>query len=263
MTGSGTEQDPYIVDNWEDFTAVTNASTTEIYIKWADSDNKIIDFNDIKPEGFSETVYFPANCDFNGWTLKNFSSNASKAIRSFSTNTKSNISNLNIENFYFKSEESFGYLNFKNCSFAGQSYSTSSNYFSNQCSFTNCSINIKMYTVGQGCIFSYTTCKNSDVIMNVSGSRVSITSNCYLYNSRFSGVISVDSDAINISIGYPCIFNIESNRVLKLISGVGVSVFNSDLAEIYSSSKNLVGVTSDQLKNPEYLASIGFPIGVD
>lgn len=120
-----------------------------------------------------------------------------------------------------------------------------------------------MYTVGQGYIFSYTTCKNSDVIMNVSGSRVSITSNCYLYNSRFSGVISVDSDAINISIGYPCIFNIESNRVFKLISGVGVSVFNSDLAEIYSSSKNLVGVTSEQMKNSEYLASIGFPIGVD
>lgn len=263
MIGSGTQTDPFIVDNWTEFAGLANLTTTEIYVKWADAENKIIDFNDIMPEGFSETIIFPANVDFNGWTLKNLCSSASVGIKGITTNQKSNILNLNVENFYFTGGTSFSYLDFENCSFAGQGYSTGSFFFSSQCFFKNCAINIQMYTNAQGCIFNSTNCKNSDIIINISGSRVMITKDCFLYNSRLSGTISVTSEPVNISIGYPCVVNVESNQVFKLISGAGVSVFNSDLAGIFSVSSNLVGVNSEQIKNPEYLASISFPIGVN
>jgi hypothetical protein len=50
MTGSGTQADPYIVDNWADFLTAATIST-DTYTEFAEG--TVIDINDVQPEGFS------------------------------------------------------------------------------------------------------------------------------------------------------------------------------------------------------------------
>lgn len=98
-TGAGTQADPYIVDNWDDFLSVCNL-TASTWIRWADADEKIIDFNEINPNGFTETIYLKGFIDFNNWELRNFYSTAVIAVQlgnSYS-DTPQNVSNLQITN---------------------------------------------------------------------------------------------------------------------------------------------------------------------
>lgn len=262
MTGTGTQADPFIVDNWADFSTI-DTSSSEIYVRWADSENKVIDFNEINPEGFSTTVKFPANVDFNGWTLRNFYSTATRIFEGWSSSVLSNISNLILENFYFTGNQTLFYINFNNCIFSGIINSTSNANFGSYSKFSCCSANLKMHSGSQSNAFSYGECRNSDIVLDVTGNRFNITSNSSVYNSRFSGKIEVNSDNVTVSIGYSSVFNLESNRPLNCTAATGISVFNSDTAQkTAGSTANLTGVTSEQLKNAEYLYSIGFPVGV-
>lgn len=98
-TGAGTQADPYIVDNWDDFLSVCNLTATT-WIRWADADEKIIDFNEINPNGFTETIYLKGVIDFNGWELRNFYSTAQIAFQlgnDYSEAAQS-LSNLRITN---------------------------------------------------------------------------------------------------------------------------------------------------------------------
>lgn len=68
ITGTGTQTDPYIVDTWAD--CVTVATTTGAHIKWADYEQKTIDFGG---EPITQITGFDfAEIDFNGWEFKNF-----------------------------------------------------------------------------------------------------------------------------------------------------------------------------------------------
>lgn len=98
-TGTGTQADPYVVDNWADFLTVCNISATT-YVTWADSENKVIDFNDIDPNGLTETVAMKGFIDFNNWELRNL---YTTAVIAFQLGTASNeapqsISNVKITN---------------------------------------------------------------------------------------------------------------------------------------------------------------------
>lgn len=262
MTGSGTQTDPFFVDNWTDFMTI-NTNSAEIYVQWADSENKVIDFNEIKPEGFSETINIPAHVDFNGWTLKNFHSTASSAFVSVSSANYSNVNNLILENFYFTGQFLLQYINFQNCIFSGICNGTSSIIFGKNSNFSRCSANLKMHSASESDVFSGSTCRNSDIILDISGNRFVITYDGKVYNSRFSGKIQINGANVLVNIGYSCVFNIESNKPISCSGATGISVFNADIAEKTSGSpNNLVGVTSEQLKNAEYLYNIGFPIGI-
>ena len=101
MTGTGTKTDPFIVGSWSEFVAV-NTDNYQKFIKFADSDNKTIDFNDISSVGMSKITI--RNCvDFNNWTLMNFYSEDTSIfcidITSF-TGIDWIIKNLNFLNFY-------------------------------------------------------------------------------------------------------------------------------------------------------------------
>lgn len=268
MTGTGTENDPFLVDNWADFMTI-DTSIKGIYVKWADSENKIIDFNDIQPEGFSETVFFPENVDFNGWTLKNFHSTANYAIRySASANL---IKNLIFENFYTASQYTFyGIWLLKNCIISGIVAGTNSTIFAG-CGLQNCSANITAnlpnrfsFVSGGGFSSPKTQITNSDIILEISCPSVTICDST-IKNSRISGKIQADTSSITLggSSSMSNVFNLESNCPLKYTSSA-ISIFNSDMSEKSSdSNKNFTGVNSEQLRNAEYLYNIGFPIGVD
>lgn len=97
-TGAGTQTDPYIVDNWDDFLSVCNL-TASTWIRWADADEKIIDFNEINPQGYDSTIEIKGNVDFNGWELRNLWSRANQAIKITGTSSVlGGIRNVRITN---------------------------------------------------------------------------------------------------------------------------------------------------------------------
>lgn len=97
-SGTGTAADPYVVDNWTDFLTVCNISTST-YVKWADSENKVVDFNDINPRGFTNTIETKGNIDFNSWELRNMNSSARYVLKFTGTNNnKPTVQNLKITN---------------------------------------------------------------------------------------------------------------------------------------------------------------------
>lgn len=268
MTGSGTEQDPYIVDNWDDFATATDSGAT--YVKWADRDNKVIDFNNIKPEGFDSTVYFPANVDFNGWTLKNFSSTSDYAIKYKSSSGI--IQNLIFENTYITSQYIFyGTWELKKCQFSGRIQRSGSAYPFSACGLNMCAVNFIINATGY-VYFLYDSgfsspkawAKNSDIVLDIStkSTGVTIVKNG-LINCRISGKIQMGNTSyiwLGGSSSMSNVVNIEASVKLRLFGGI--SVFNSDIATT-DSPNVLIACTSEQLKNAEYLHSIGFPIGVD
>ena len=66
MTGTGTQDDPFIVDNWEDFKTATAYVNYGKYVKWADSENNILKLEDNSSDSVSINS---AQVDFNGWTF--------------------------------------------------------------------------------------------------------------------------------------------------------------------------------------------------
>lgn len=142
MTGKGTINDPYVCETWSELSSKSKTGTA--YIKMADKSNpndKVIDFAEIQPSGFTETIPLKGFIDFNGWTFKNFYSIARVAISvggstgSYSGRTM--WANLNMKNFYHRvnSDEfqmgarfiereydnpNVGYSSMLNCHFYGE-----------------------------------------------------------------------------------------------------------------------------------------------
>ena len=267
MTGTGTQADPYIVDNWEDFTNIISKS--DIYVKWADSNNKVIDFNEVNPEGYTKSINFPANVDFNGWTLRNFHSIASTAIR-YSGSSYA-IKNLIFENFYIMSNTFiYGQYIIENCTFSGLIQGDTVRVFQG-CGLVCSAVNIRINTTNStyltnsnDFVNSKSEIRNSDIVLDIHGGNTVEICDKTTTNSRISGKISATTPVkINGSNSSCNIINLESNQPLKY-TGTGISVYNSDLAEKSSdSSSSFKACTSEQLKDSEYLYSIGFPIGIE
>lgn len=267
MTGTGTENDPFVVANWDDFLTIDTINT--VYVKWQDIENKVIDFNEIKPDGFKERMIFPRYIDFNGWTLKNFhASGFDYVFYAHSSSNLVNLKNLIFENFYLTDcIRLFYYVNLENCIISGIFNSNSNMEIESFGNITNSSFNIKAVTPAQFTFFNGKNykIKNSDVRLDVSAKKINIlnSENCNAYNCRFSGKIESSSGEITLKGDLGNIYNLEASDPLNY-TGTGISVYNSDFATVTSSSNfNLKPCTSDELKDPEFLYNLGFPIGID
>lgn len=265
MTGTGTQNDPFIVDNWNDFISIDNVD--EVYIKWKDIENKVIDFNEIKPEGFAETIVLPRYTDFNGWTLKNFFANHDSYVFYGSSSSKNTyIKNLIFENFYLLNiQRIFYFINLENCIISGILNNNNNSHLVSYGNVTNCSFNVRLVTLKN---FTFlqgqaNKIKNSDVILDVSAKTFYLLGGeiCNAKNCRFSGEIRSSSGAVQLGGDFANVYNFVSNDPLKY-TGSGVSVYNSDFSTC-SGNENLKPCTSEELKSPEFLYNIGFPIGVD
>ncbi len=277
MTGTGTKDDPYIVDNWADYQTVYGSET---YIEWCSTtENKVVDFNEIKPDGFTDSVRFSPYTTFNGWTFKNFFSTKTTAPLHFGSRSGT-IEGLTFVNFYWqpKSDTSTGYflyantsgdMNFKNCTFSGQiQVADGAKYFTGTtCEFNESSLNIIVSSPKDFIIFG-SGVKNSDIVADISAPTVTLCKNSAV-NSRFSGKIRSDANvsAGNANSAYN-VFNIQSNQPVNYL-GKGISVYNSDISTSAQSDEDMKslgidfkGCTAEQLRDAQYLYNLRFPIGV-
>lgn len=100
MTGSGTSADPYILTTWQELIASREENT---YSEWHGGD---LDFNDIQPSGFTNTIQIYGSVDFKNATFKNF-----RQIGNFNDfvifRSVGGIYNLNFLNFYTTKTEGY------------------------------------------------------------------------------------------------------------------------------------------------------------
>ena len=268
MTGSGTANNPYIVDNWADYQQVYGKS---VYIEWDNgADNKIINFNEIQPDSFTTQIKFSRYTKFNGWKFTNLFTMYQNPL-SFG-DAGSIIDSFILENFYWimpettlectllNFENNFSYVStMKNCVISGKIESTGKCRLITNGHFYESSANISVNSANF--MLTNNNIRNADIILDTTCQSMSLTSGNIL-NSRISGTIMAESPIIcgNSSSGYN-VFDVVSNQPAEYV-GQGIMVYNSDKMTV-SGTGNHVPCTTEQLKNAEYLQSIRFPIGVD
>lgn len=285
MTGTGTQADPYICETWEELVSVSTAKT--IYIEMAE--NLIFDFNEIQPRGFDSRVNLSGQIDFNGCIFRNFYSTAVQAVYVISG---SSWENLTFDNFLHEvssssSSQNVGFLctdsgssalQISNCKFYGKVnygiYSTKNaivfySWSYNILQFEQCGFNVEcVCTSGIFSFFRMDFVKDCNVKLKVVSATANIvqshgSSNVQkVYNSLITGKITVTDTSSNILCGAALsgynVFKIETNAPLNY-AGNGISVFDSDLSPDTTGGENFAGCTTTQLKNAEYLYSVGFP----
>ena len=233
------------------------------------------------PDGLQADVNLLGYIDFNGWTLKNLyisTANASKnIIFGSAAQTDYTIKNLNFENFLKRStgrlfNKSNGYGTFYNCTFSGEFDNESASGYAyltyNLTGLYDCSVNVySSNNAGPLGLFYQGTIENCHI--HIEGQVYCIYPwAATFYNSLITGSVTARNSSYAISNNYSsasyCVFDIAGDNTLKWTTANAICIYNSDkISKDSSSSAKLIGVTTEQMKNAEYLRSIGFPIGVD
>ncbi len=273
MTGTGIQTDPYVVDNWNDF--VQAAAIENAYVKFADGGGTI-DMNDICPEGLKETVTINAVVDGNGWNIKNLHIEETTA---FSVYNK--IERLDFVDFYIsqngnssvngtliqfnKSTNTRGIL--KQCKLSGI---VSGNYASvvrgidnslSPFALNRCSVNLRTLSDGRFDNYLRIPCKNCIFEIDDSAGTAShyAFNDPIFYDCLIKGkyqMLSINAYSKNVIIDAECQNQVHGGKAAKTQCFIG----NKDKAQF---DDLFYSVTTDQLKDAAYLASLGFPIGVD
>lgn len=282
MTGSGTQQDPYILTTWEDLIADKSG-----YCEWHGND---LDFNNIQPNGLTSLVTIYGTIDFRDATFKNFYSRREGSGGALLF--RHDISNLNFVNAYFQTSTSpliqvgTGYTTdyvANNCRFsaiiATESEtnilgSVASSQYYNNTTYRRCAFNFEAVSTATirlassnasfiDCTIGTDVTQGGNEIADMysSSDYAGRFDNCkftgrYLNRSGYVKVGTTQSRHKNNFYGF-------NEGTYLFASGGGVSIYNSDNVTAYEGSSNAVGCTTAQLGNAEYLRSVGFPIGVN
>lgn len=241
-TGTGTAADPYVVDNWDDFLTVCNISTTT-YIVWDDAEEKVVDFNEINPQGYDSTIEIKGNVDFNGWELRSLTSTATYVLKFTGTNNnKPTVRNLKVTSakhvivgnggaFLYES-----YVILENLSISYEfDYGGGTSYAINQSSGTGSYYRIGIYAYGmvRGNSWSFFTSSTRNIRYGRFHCEVQATScnnvcKANLVDCVVSGELTIDNDNVTqVLVGASNstlnVIRIQSNKAIRY-NGSGISL---------------------------------------
>lgn len=226
-TGTGTKDDPYIVDSWDSYYNLLQGSNRyrTDYFKFADVDNKTVDFNDIKPEGYTVPIQCNGFTDFNGWTFRNL--RMINVVSVFDTGSRANtdkwnraeLKNGKFENMYIESTNShFGFVSydayqwyrlctdFRNMSFSGT-------FVFKGTGSTNLIGYVNAYYGTDYTLYRYTGCSfNFDIILPNGTTTINISDGCDVENCSFK--LKTQSNA-EIKIAYNTYKKIIYSKILN------------------------------------------------
>lgn len=278
MTGTGTQQDPYIVETFAEFDSVRNISATT-YVEWSNAE---VDFNEIQPEGYTERFILAGHITMTNIIWKNFTSRADDAI-SFGTGSGSpdiEFNNCKIIDAYQITSASEKYLFvgrggnvvFNNCEISYRQDVGNATLntgllrdVGGEQTFNACAITIKSYgnknntwRLADGGTFEF-----CNINMDVQANKFDYPLRGFM--CWYSGKIDINTATSNDRSGGKgnLVWDVEITQPITLTTRslyTFLSIYNSDKATITATNSNmLVGVTSAQLKDTSYLHSIGFP----
>lgn len=268
MTGTGTQADPYIVGTWDEL--VTACGSYSVYVRLGTD----IDMNDEYPEGL--TTYLTINCteiDGDGNSILNLRYTGDYLIST--SNTSGVCKNLNFKNMWLGGEaqqtcfirqpSKYGVYTFSQCSFSGR-FEGDSTYKAHllwgYVLFNNCSFNLQMQNYSD---MLYAHDRSTYAFMYYCNIKLTGDTAEPLYmilkNSYVTGSVpnaNVFADAQNSTErGLYSVLDIEAGE-FGANAATTLVLANSDKCSTISGY--LTPVTTAQLTNATYLASIGFPI---
>lgn len=260
MTGTGTQVDPYIVDNWSDF--VTAVGTTNAYVELAE--NTVIDMDDVAPTGISSIINI--NClqiDGKGGEIRGLflTNNAyfyfRKANGIMKNLTLSNIRRDGTSGSAFTYNASFTW---QNCTISGSFGGASLFGGSYTIILESCALTAQLQNICFSSCGSNTVCPQiKDSAVRISGSPLLSGSNrqIILENSLITG--KLPTEKFYRAVGSPIDCDVPDNTVVAVTYGNGF--INSDKFGTGVTTTKCTQLTTEQLESSEYLFSIGYPIG--
>lgn len=280
MTGTGTQESPYIVTTWEEFLSVCNVSTST-YVEW---NNTEVNFKEINPSGFADPIEIKSNIRLYKVKWKNFVSRAKIAFKITASATK-----IDLEEFEFTDAElfhpssssafdgavfssgrisSYGYYTIKNCVFTYRQDSAGKGGFikyTNKGNIIGTSMNIKSICAGEYAFEFNSTLEYSECNINFDIQAGSLYGGLRAFLCWYSGKIQTSASSwtnstINLLGNF--VFDVECNVPISFGSGhIYRCVYNSDKCTV--SGANWIGATTAQLSDTTYLYSQGLPVARD
>lgn len=281
MTGSGTQESPYIVTTWAEFISVCNVSTST-YVEW---NNAEVNFNEINPSGFTDPIEIKSNIRLYKVKWKNFVSRAKIAFKITASATK-----IDLEEFEFTDAELFHPAS--NSNYDGAVFSSGGTSTRGVYTIKNCVFSYRQDSAGKGGFIKYISGSSK-----ATGTALTIKSNCtgeYAFESGsgilsysecnikldiqagslagplraflcwYSGKIQTSAASWSISTGNLLgnfVFDVECNASISLNTYQFRSVYNSDKCTV--TGTNWIGATTAQLNDTEYLYNQGLPVARD
>lgn len=281
MTGTGTQADPFVVDAWPDF--VTAAETSGAYVAFPEGGGTI-DMNGVAPESIAQVQLRCASIEGNGWNIRNLYVSGHGA---FYLRSNVIINSLSITDFYgdfqsegarfFDNDDNNHQYTFNLCAFSGVLTGTHdraglfvASYVYSKIRLHRCAINVKLdgntkliYSGGAS-----NTAANMADFCNIQVSGTSVNSladkynyrNCYFSGKCLSKVELYSDSDFNV-------FNVDFTEAegftCYCANPDAINIINTDiLPSGVTGGTGFAGVTEAQMLDANYLAALGFPIGV-
>ena len=271
------------VSSWAEFAAAVQVAGDTVVCP----ENAAWDMNEIAPEGITFPTVYAAEIRGNGTTIKNLRATAPLV---FDYAGAQAVNSLHIENFIVTSGEYFlrksriesvsdKSVQFNGCKISGLLPSTASALCMTNSSTQNIAA---VYFSRCAIVVEFPTSSGGYLTINPTGGGFSY-SRIRVYAPNYTGAtywqlemqnaswcaIRLDCPQLErVSFG-GCVACAIDGDLPALTTQVGtlgtsyISIFNADSAPNLPSSARLIGVTREQMYNPAYLNSIGFPIGVE
>lgn len=293
MTGRGTIDDPYIVATWDEFLDVCGDGSNT-YVECAR--NVVWDMNEIAPNGIASSIALSANIDGSGATILNLSSDINNPDVGVFNMQNGYLKNINIENCDLRDgtalfmQSSYA-SNYDRCIITGYFAHGSAVFRSSNSRWHTMNrslISVDLFDDGIPSGISDKACCNfSDTVFILGGNSkpysligsnvrtgstnqyLSTMTNCRVEgnlsaplirstaNSRFNTVNAiVESDVSFLGLSP------QGRTGLWLVNKDLIKYENLEAFANDSSGMNMALLTSDQMRDPLYLRSIGFPVPI-
>lgn len=268
ISGSGTEQNPYIVDTWSDFEQVNTLAYTESYVKFASSGS--VSLVAMNRDGYDGLEIFP-HVNGNGFNLKNLYLTGSNPVV-----FHQEVKNLNILNFcYTGDSDSIFYFkgSAKNMKFTGISLNcddTTVFSFDESCLLWNASLTLISNTP------YFALMKDGNGGMTYSHMDLSVTANTSACIAKSNSTPTISHCLFTGSITSPTITNVLINsstfeyNVYDLTTSsdtsvsdggsniAAASIFNGDKMTVTAPIGVITSCSSEQMIDSDYLKQHGF-----
>lgn len=290
MTGKGTKDDPYIVATWDEFLEVCDDGSST-YVECAR--NVVWDMNEIVPNGISSGISLSANVDGRGATIRNLSSDINNPDAGVFNMQQGYLKNINIENCYLQDgtalfmQNSYA-SNYDRCIITGYFAHGSAVFRSSSSRWHTMNrslISVDLFDDGTPSGISDQACCNfSDTVFILDGNsrpytligsnvRTGSTSQYLstMTNCRVEGRLSAPLIRSTTNSKFNTVNAIIESDVnflgLSPQGKTGKWIVNKDLVKYpdlkafvaNSSGINMTLLTTDEMKDPLYLRSNGFP----
>ncbi len=274
--GLGTQESPYIVDNWADFKELCGMEG--VYLAFdPNAENKVIDINETDDRnGVTANIAFNANVEGNGWEIRNLNLQTFYFLGSGSGQNV--IHDLHFKNIISGGWCAFaGWMHFADCTFSvlfteDSCFVQSLGSTENLSIMENCAMRLHFLHTSGGILF-YKRWRISNCTMYFSGTAeemdiatASTIQNCSICGELDTNYTNVSFSNTGGSFNFVMIAlrmkgggTFYATKSTENANIVDVSLF-SDNINVQITGKKWYKLTTEQMQNADYLMNtIGFP----